>query len=59
MYYAYLRGPGAKRRVMHLTKHDSHGEVSSTWCGRPFNTTINVKLGLRLCKDCARRAWSR
>jgi hypothetical protein len=56
MTYLYRRGPGAKRRVMHLARYTPHGEIAGTWCGRPWNTSINVGLGQPRCKDCRKRA---
>lgn len=62
MRYLYRRGPGSKRRVMHLTPFDPMtGEPTMLpVCGRGtgYNTTINPPFGLGrpVCKDCQRRA---
>lgn len=53
MAYAYKRGK--RSQVMHLTQYDRFGNLlDRTWCGREFDTTINVPLGRRLCKQCIR-----
>lgn len=58
MRYLYQRGPGSKRRVMHLTPYDPMtGEPTMVpACGRTggltFNTTCNFPLGLAVCKRC-------
>ena len=60
MRYLYKRGAGARRRVMHLTPFDP-------WTGEPtmrplcgsslrFDTTCNLPLGGRVCKNCLRNA---
>jgi hypothetical protein len=55
--YAFQRGPGAKRRVMHLAKFDAHGNIIGCWCGFPrINTTINVPLKRPVCKVCKRKS---
>jgi hypothetical protein len=55
--YLYNRGKGAKGRVMHLAMFDRHGNVAGSWCGRSgFNTSINIPLGLRVCKLCRKEA---
>ena len=61
MRYLYRRGRGARFRVMHLCGYDWRtGEPTMIpLCGRRYlglNTTINVPLGSRVCKDCARIA---
>lgn len=61
MTYLYRRGPGAKRRVMHLAVHDqASGEPTTRpFCGRGkgYDTTCNVPLGRPTCKRCMRKAW--
>lgn len=56
MRYLYRRGPGAKRRVMHLTGHDWRtGEPEGKPLCRargPFDTTCNLPLGRPTCKRC-------
>ena len=56
MRYLYRRGNGAAKRVMHLCGYDARtGEPSMVpLCGirYPLDTTINVPLGLKLCKRC-------
>lgn len=51
--YLYNRGQGAKRRVMHVAAFDRFGNVAGSWCNRSdFNTSINLPLGLPVCKKC-------
>lgn len=54
--FVYRRGEGAKRRVMHLASFDRMGRQSGVLCGSdyPFNTTINLPLGLKVCRRCRR-----
>ena len=55
MRYLYRRGPGASRRVMHLSHHDSRGRIDRTQCGRTdWDTSINMPWGLGrpVCKRC-------
>ncbi|MBO0813614.1 MAG: hypothetical protein J2P30_00445 [Actinobacteria bacterium] len=56
MRYLYRFAPGARRRVMHLTGFDpmTGKPTMQALCGLryPFNTTINVPLGQRVCKRC-------
>ena len=56
MRYLYRRGPGAKRRVMHLCGFDPRtGEPTMVpLCGikYQFNTTINMSLAQPICKRC-------
>jgi len=54
MTYAYRRGKGAKRRVMHLVKYGPLGTPAGVFCGTdyPLNTTINVPIGLKVCRKC-------
>ena len=60
--YLYRRGPGANRRVMHLTPYDPRtGEPTmKPLCerGSGYNTTINPPFGLGrpVCKLCRRAA---
>ena len=62
MRYLYRRGPGSKRRVMHLALFNAvtGGPIMRPLCGRgtDYNTTINAPFGLGrpVCKDCTRRA---
>lgn len=57
MTYLYRRGPGSKRRVMHITSfnHMTGEPTFLPLCGTsgPYNTAINVRLGLPVCKRCA------
>ena len=51
--FLYNRGKGAKRRTIHIAVYNKSGEIAGSWCGRTdFNTSINLPLGLRLCKAC-------
>lgn len=52
--YAYQRGKGAKRRVMHLAAYDRLGNWTGALCDTktPVNTTINMPLALPVCKRC-------
>lgn len=53
--FLYRRGPGARRRVMHLAHYNGHGEIDGAWCGfADYNTSINLPLGQRICKVCQR-----
>jgi hypothetical protein len=55
--YAYTAGRGS---VMHLTQYDRGGnQLPTTFCGRTYNRTINVPLGRRTCKICARKYTGR
>lgn len=59
--YIYERGQGAKKRVMHLQRHDRLGRpLMASLCDSPlpFNTTINVPLGRPTCKRCL-AIWQR
>jgi hypothetical protein len=52
--FAYKRGHGAKRRVMHLAAFDRLGRWAGVLCGSrlDFNTTCNLPLALPICKRC-------
>lgn len=51
--FLYKRGKGAERRTMHIAVYDKRGKIIGAWCGRAdFNTSINLPLGLRICKVC-------
>lgn len=56
MRYLYRRGPGARRRVMHLCGYDPRtGKPTMVpLCGSTygFDTTCNLPLGQRVCKTC-------
>lgn len=54
--FAYRRGAGAKRRVMHLAAFDRLGRWVAVLCGSrlAFDTTCNLPLGLRVCRRCLR-----
>jgi hypothetical protein len=57
MAFLYRRGKGARRRVMHLAHYDGHGRIDGSWCGfTEYDTSINLPLGLRTCRNCLRRA---
>lgn len=62
MRYLYRRGPGAARRVVHLTPYDPRtgDPTMQPLCGRAngitFDTTINLPLGRPLCKRCRRKS---
>jgi hypothetical protein len=61
--YAYRRGPGSGKRVMHIALHDplTGQPTTRTLCergGLRLNTTINVPLGRPICKWCL-RVWGR
>ena len=54
---AYLYERGKRRRVMHLEAHTIIGRGMFTALCRiplPFNTTANVPLGRKTCKNCLR-----
>ena len=55
MRYIYERGK--RRRVMHIARYDSLGHLlmsSFCWSPLPFDTTVNVPLGRKTCKNCLR-----
>ena len=55
LQYIYQRGH--PRRVMHFTELDKFGEPTMrSLCriGIPFDTTINVPLGQKICRNCRR-----
>ena len=58
MRYLYRRGPGARRRVMHLTLHDpvSGAPTMTPLCGSSarLDTTINVPMGRPTCRRCTK-----
>ncbi len=61
MRYLYNRGPGARRRVMHLTPYSPiTGEPTMLpACNDKrlrFDTTSNFPFGQRVCKRCAAAA---
>lgn len=60
--YLIKRGKRAVKReaVAHIARYNPHGQIQGAWCWRTeFNLTSNVPWGLRVCRDCARRAgWS-
>lgn len=62
MRYLYRRGPGAKRRVMHITSHDpvTGQPTMRPLClrGSDYDTTINAPFGLGrpVCKRCKKEA---
>lgn len=54
--FLYRRGKGAKRRVMHMPAYNRAGQIVSALCGRmDFDTSCNLPLGQRICKDCLKR----
>lgn len=66
MRYIYQRGQLARRRRMHIGRHDPiTGDVLLVpLCGErrvAFNTSINApwSLGLGVCKTCERKARAR
>jgi hypothetical protein len=54
MSFVYVRGNGAKHRVMHLASYDRLGNMVGALCGNslPFNTSCNLPLGRPICKKC-------
>ena len=55
--FLYRRGHGARRRVMHLAEYNRSGEIIGALCGsKRLNTSINLPLGLPICKECQKQA---
>lgn len=55
MRYIYERGK--RRRVMHIATFTTIGQMLLiAQCGTPldFDTSVNVPLGRRICKNCRR-----
>ena len=52
--YLYKRGAGAMRRVMHLARYNSRGEIIGAACGTRIglDTSCNLPLGQPVCKSC-------
>ena len=60
MRFIWQSGPGARRRVMHLTGFDvrTGRPTMQALCGaiRDFNRSCNLPLGQRICTRCRREA---
>lgn len=52
--FVYVRGDGARHRVMHLAAYDRLGRYAGPLCGigLPFNTSCNLPLARPVCKRC-------
>jgi hypothetical protein len=55
MTFLLRRGPGSMRRKAHLARYNQFGEITGTWCGRPYDLVSNVPWGCQTCKHCLRQ----